>query len=239
VQDCGPAGCNADAKRCNQCVPSTSSCSVGADKVDHCGADGLPASDETCVLGCKADPAAHCAYLEPRYLPDICDLAATIPEFVVDNFTTIDTGADSTCTGGVVTQVGGPVICVVRYGSIHVTASGTLTTSGLRALALVADSAIRIEGVLDVSANGTGNGPGGGTIASGEGAGSDIGGGGAGFGTAGGNGGSRTVDGGGGRGGAQATNPALLTVLVGGTRPTRASGEPPHRKLVEPAEPRP
>jgi hypothetical protein len=221
TQDCGVAGCNADAKRCNQCVPNTDSCSISANELDHCGADGLRGIPEVCLLGCKTTPAAHCAYLEPRYLPDICDTPATNGDREVNSPVTIDTSVDSDCTGGIVMQIGAPDICVIRHGSIHVTAGGTLTASGSRALALVADRALDIAGVLDVSANGIGSGPGGGTVASGERAGSDIGGGGAGFGTAGGNGGSATVDGGGGRGGAQAMNPALLTVLVGGTRPTR------------------
>jgi hypothetical protein len=223
TQDCGVAGCNAGARRCNECVPSTDTC-TSANALEHCGADGLPANPEACLLGCKTTPAAHCAYLEPRYLPDVCDVPTTNGDLEVSGAMTIDTGVDSRCTGGIVTQTGGPDVCVVRHGSIHVTAGGTLTGAGSRALALVADSAIVIDGVLDVSANETFSGPGGGLVRSGAQAGSDTGGGGAGFGTAGAHGGSASADGGGGQGGAAGTNPSLVTVLIGGTRPTFGFG---------------
>jgi len=222
-RDCGFAGCNADAKRCNQCAPSSDACSTVANELDHCGSDGLPAGHEACLLACNNTPAAHCAYLEPRYLADICDLATTNPDFVVSSSASIDTGMDGSCTGGVVAQTGGPDICVVRHGTIVVTASGTLTASGSRALALVADSALTIDGVLDVGANTVLSGPGGGFFASGDRPSSSDGGGGAGFATAGGNGGSAMQDGGGGHGGDRATDPSLVSVLVGGARPTRAA----------------
>jgi len=221
TQECGPAGCNADAKRCNQCAPSADSCSTDPKEIDHCGRDGLPVSHDTCAIACTATPAAHCAYLEPRYLPDVCDVVATMPDFTVANVASLDDNLDNNCTGGVVAQTGGPPICVVRYGSIHIMSLATLTVVGGRALALVADSALTIDGVLDVSASGATNGPGGGA-ASGDQAQATTGGGGAGFKTNGGAGGSATVDGGGGLGGGAGTDPSLVTVLVGGTRPNNA-----------------
>src|SRR5262245_17783370 len=108
TQDCGAAGCNTDAKRCNMCVPNSVSC--GANTVDHCGADGLPASQDTCAIGCvdgNATTPAHCAYLEPRYLPDICDAVATDLDLTISNVVTFDTGLDTNCNGGVVTQQSG------------------------------------------------------------------------------------------------------------------------------------
>src|SRR5262245_22500571 len=168
TQDCGAAGCNADARRCNQCVPNAASCSTTGNALDHCGSDGLPGGQEACALGCVAGTAAHCAYLEPRYLRDVCDAVATLPDFTVTSLVTFDTGIDTSCTGGVVHQDAGRDICVVRYGSIRVTPSGTLGVLGSRALALVADSVLRIEGTLDISANGSRSGPGGSTEASGD-----------------------------------------------------------------------
>ncbi len=221
TQDCSAAGCNAGAKRCNQCTPNSDSCGTRMNEIDHCGSDGLPASPETCQLGCVATPSPHCAYLEPRYLPDVCDTAATMPSFTVDDIANFDTSLDNNCNGGVVNQDGGPAICVVRYSSIDITTTGNLTVSGVRALALVADSAITIAGVLDVGGKGSANGPGGGTVRSGAEAGSSAGGGGAGFATMGAAGGSTTADGGGGLGGGQATDPSLVTVLIGGTGPNR------------------
>ena len=165
----------------------------------------------------------HAPYLEPRYLPDVCDVAATIPEFSVTNFGNFDTSLNNNCTGGVVAQDNGPEICVVRYGSIHVEVAGGLTVSGSRALALVADSTISVDGILDVAAKADISGPGGGTLTSG-GKVSANGGGGAGFATAGGAGGGATADGGGGLGGAASIDPALLTVLLGGTEPVSQPG---------------
>ncbi len=219
TQDCGASGCNADAKRCNQCVPNSDSCGAAPNEIDHCGPDGLPAGQDACQLGCVAAPSPHCAYLEPRYLPDICDKVAALPNFTVDNIASFDTALDTNCNGGVLNQDGGPAICVVRYGSIAITSTGTLTVSGVRALALVADSDITVAGVLDVGGKGSAIGPGGGTVRSGADESSSAGGGGAGFATVGGAGGSLTADGGGGLGGGQATDPSLVTVLIGGTTP--------------------
>jgi hypothetical protein len=67
-QECGAAGCNTAAGRCNECAPDSSSC-VGANEIDHCGPDGLLVGREECSAGCISAPTPHCAYLEPRYRP--------------------------------------------------------------------------------------------------------------------------------------------------------------------------
>ncbi|HEU0032417.1 MAG TPA: hypothetical protein VFQ53_17415 [Kofleriaceae bacterium] len=217
--ECGAAGCNATAGRCNACVPDSATCA--GNTVQHCTADGALGATESCTLGCGTTPSAHCKYIEPRYdaLQDSCDALATLPSLVIDTNQSFDTAADILCTGGVRTQTSGPEICVVRYGAITISGGRTLKVTGPRAIALVADRAVTIDGVLDVSADGTTNGPGGGLIASGGKANTSVGGGGAGFRTAGGNGGSDTADGGGAPGGAPSTNPADLVSLVGGPRP--------------------
>lgn len=224
TQDCGSSGCNPDARRCNQCLPNTDSCSMSVNKIDHCGSDGLLIGQDTCSIGCIATPVAHCAYIEPRYLPNACDALASMPTFTVTGSGNFDTNLDNNCTGGLVAQAGGPTICVVRYGSIQIAQFATLTVSGGRVLALVADTGVSVDGVLDISANGRTNGPGGGGVISGAKADFSTGGGGAGFMTAGGAGGSMDADGGGGVGGGSATDPSLLTVLVGGTRPANSGG---------------
>ena len=208
----------ADVPGPDECIPNSASCGPGPNEIDRCGPDGLPAGRETCLLACETKPTPQCAYVEPRYLPDVCDAVAPMPSFTVTNFASFDTNLDNNCTGGVFNQDGGPPICIVRYGSIEIATTGTLTVSGARAIALVADSAIMVNGVLDVGGKGFASGPGGGTVSSGAKVGSD-GGGGAGFATVGGPGGSATMDGGGGLGGGKATDPSLLTVLVGGTSP--------------------
>src|ERR1044071_8363204 len=43
THDCGAPGCNATAKRCNECAPTTASCNASDHTVlDRCGTDGLP-----------------------------------------------------------------------------------------------------------------------------------------------------------------------------------------------------
>lgn len=227
---CGDAGCNEEAARCNQCPPDSARCSTDNLSVERCGADGLPAETETCPLSCTAEPDAHCTYLQPNYaaLADICDEPATMPSLEITANQTLDTNADAlVCTGGVIPQVGGPAICVLRFGTIGVAAARTLTFSGNRAVALVADSSIVINGTIDAAAEGIVNGPGGGTITSGSRPNTSIGGGGAGFRLAGGDGGSDSDNGGAQNGGAASTNPADLVAFIGGPRPQVGMGVDP------------
>lgn len=206
-----PSGCGDGG--CLPCTPTTTSCGDGV--VNICGADGVPVPSESCEFGCLQTPTAHCAHLEPRYLPSICDAPGT-GDFTIATAATLGTDLDLNCTGGVVQQSPGPDICVVRAHTINITSGGYLTGSGKRALALVADRSLNVEGTIDVSARGNISGPGGGTIASGGGPSPDRGGGGAGFGIAGAPGGSALSDGGAANGGAASMNPALLSVLIGG-----------------------
>src|ERR1041384_7836514 len=82
-------------------------------------------SDSGAVLDTNtADAKPH--YVEPRYLPDICDSAASMPVFTAGN-APFSTSLDANCTGGVVAQSNGPEICVVRYGSIRLATDVTLT----------------------------------------------------------------------------------------------------------------
>jgi hypothetical protein len=207
-------GCSASNEGCNSCRPGSSACSN--DAVEVCGDDGNPGQSTPCVVGCVSDPIAHCAYLEPKYLADICDTEA-VDDLMISTATTLSTDVDANCTGGVVSQTGAPDICVVRNRTITVTQAATLTVVGARALALVGDTSTTITGVLDVSANGRISGPGGGTSVSGGIETTANGGGGAGFLTSGGAGGSTAADGGAANGGTASTNPAQLDVLVGGT----------------------
>ena len=214
--ECG-AGCNADNGRCNTCVPGALQCT--ADGLERCGDDGLPIQ-EGCAIGCVDATVPHCAYVEPSYpaLANACDTIATLPDLTISSDTTLDTTLDATCTGAVVAQTGGPSICIVRYGTITIDTSATFTVRGTRALALVADDRLALDGILDVSADKDVSGPGGGTQISGTQASSADGGGGAGFRTAGGAGGNDTVDGGAANGGAAFTDPATSATFIGGTR---------------------
>jgi hypothetical protein len=52
--DCGAAGCNTGAQRCNECVPDTVSCNNGV--LETCDADGLLVAQDTCSAGSEASP---------------------------------------------------------------------------------------------------------------------------------------------------------------------------------------
>lgn len=211
-QSCGAPGCNATAGRCNVCVPETSSCENGVAR--SCDADGLPATEDTCKASCvepTSTTAAHCAYVQPRFLPNICDEPTSASDFVVDSSVSIDTGLAATCNGGLVNQTGGPTLCVMRYNSFRIDAGRTLTVVGSRALAVVTDGPLEILGTLHAGAAGTTNGPGGGTLVSGTNHSNLNGGGGAGFRQQGGNGGGGTAGGG-------TLDPLNIASLIGGPR---------------------
>lgn len=230
VQPCDHA-CQ-DAIGCIACAPSTSAC-VG-NTIQECGADGRVAKLTTCSLSCVADPAPHCAYISPRYLPDVCDALATDAELHITSSGTIDTDAQTSCNGGVVPQSTGPSICVMRYGTITIDSGATLSfiastgTTGTpgNLLAMVADGDLTIHGTLDIGARSGASGPGGGDQTSGGGpANLGTGGGGAGFKNAGAAGGSLSADGGAQNGGSAATmDPSLLASLVGGSAASGGGG---------------
>lgn len=207
------------------CDPGTVEACLG-DAALTCNASGDGYDRVLCELGCVDSPSRHCAYIEPRYVPDVCDSPAIDESLMVSSSGSFDPNLDSNCTGGLVQQPGAPDICVVHYRRISVLGGTTLTMIGVdgktgRAVALVADDDLQIEGTLDVSAHGDTNGPGGGVIQSGGdfyfvSTTSCIGGGGAGGRTAGGPGGSFTTNGGAANGGLAMADPALLAALMGG-----------------------
>lgn len=175
--------------------------------------------------GCNACDTADCEKrIIPRYLPTICETLAAQPELKISTDRTLNTSTDLECTS-VVAQPSGPEICVLHYNSITLERNRTYTVTGTRAVALVADYALVIDGLVDISATGGTNGPGGGLVKSGSGE-QSAGGGGAGARDAGGSGGTTAV-GGAGNGGATGANPASLVELFGGTQATRTIHSPP------------
>lgn len=215
---CG-GGCNADASRCNTCVPEAATCSADRMAVTSCAADGLAVTTESCALGCVGTtPTAstHCGHIAPAYLDTVCDQPATLPSLDITSATTLDTNLTTTCTGGIVTQAAGAEICVIRYGTI--TIGQSLRVTGSRAVAFVADRDLVVSATVDLSAVGGVSGPGGGRTLSGERVGVGRGGGGAGFKHAGANGGALTMPSGGIGGVALVPTPAA-TGFLGGPRP--------------------
>lgn len=187
------------------------SCSTSGDTYDMLACKYGCGDDAAGCLPCPLTPKECAPQIIPKYLPEICNNPASAAALTIGAATTLNTSDDASCNGGVVAQTNAPDICVLRYDTVTIERNHTLTVTGSRALAIVADGQLLVDGVLDLSANGHQNGPGGGFLQSG------LAGGGAGFKTAGANGGTATLDGGANNGGAATENPALHTELAGGT----------------------
>lgn len=216
-------GCNMTERRCNDCVPDAMSCTTDMMSVQQCSPDGRTQNvADACAAGCNpgdGSVAAHCTYLQPAWLPDICDMPAADDTFAPNASATISTALDTNCSSIVVQMANGnpigPQICVIRAKTVTIANAITTTFTGNRAIALVADSQLTVAGTIDVGAINASNTPGPGLAGGNGGAPSSTGGGGgAGFGTAGGNGGS-TSTGGGGAGGAT-TDPSTRAFFAGG-----------------------
>lgn len=221
------------------CTAGTIETCLGDDALT-CNATGDGYERVPCELGCKTEPAPHCGYIEPRYLPDVCDLPAESETLIISSSASFDPNLDSNCNGGIVAQTGAPGICVVRFRKIEITADAELRITGKadtvkpenvgRSIAFVADDELTIGGVLDVGAKGVVNGPGAGLVLSGGGTlvsspTVHVAAGGAGGKTPGASGGSASADGGANNGGIATSDPAFLAVLLGGAAAWRSSQE--------------
>jgi hypothetical protein len=116
----------------------------------------------------------------PKFAPAVCQTPSTSGELMIAATSPTNSDDALVCNGGVVTQVGAPDICILRFSKITIATSGILKVSGLRAVALVADGEVNIAGLLDVSADLGADGPAGGRTSDGASTGTN-GGGGAGF----------------------------------------------------------
>jgi hypothetical protein len=229
-------GCDPAANGCNSCAPAALSCD--GNTLVTCGSDGAVAASVECLAGCVDGSGAsspHCAYLQPRYVPDVCDTPATGSSLDIVNSETFDSDLDVNCNGGLGSQIAASDICIVHYGTITVEATGALQLfsstnqmngTGGRSFMFVSDGDLTISGTVDAS-GGIGqsgvaySGPGGGVTVSGSTASiGSAGGGGAGFKTAGGSGGE--VGGIAFNAGQAEQDPALLVSFVGG--PTTGAG---------------
>jgi hypothetical protein len=207
---------NADAAP--TCAPSTLACNADGKTLERCDANGVLEPKETCSLSCvdaTSSTTAHCAHIVAPYLASVCDTPATAASVALTGGT-LDPGLDASCTM-IVSQSGGPDICVVRADTIAITSSvtipGPVGSEPDRVIAFVADHDLVLSGSLDLSAHGASRGPGGGEVVSGVPGSGTAGGGGAGSFTFGGSGGNQTA------GNGSAGGPAIappLALLMGG-----------------------
>jgi hypothetical protein len=189
------------------------------DRALTCNTAGTNYDLVDCPYGCDAGGCKPCNSTEcekhiiPRYLPSVCDELWPGDPVTISADASIDTTNSLNCSD-VVAQAGGVDICVLRYSTLTIATNKVLTVVGSRAVALVADRDLKVDGILDVSANATTSGPGGGVVKSGACVGMVGGGGGAGYRTTGGSGGGSA---GAGNGGTVAANPPTVVDLRGGT----------------------
>lgn len=216
---CSVGGEVCEMERCGQVGERR--CDVANPRgIQVCDDAGTWSSAETCDLACVPEGAgaARCGRLQPSIaaLAAICDGPATDDVMLDSELLATDANRCTTVVG----QTNGPAICVVRAHRITVRAGAQLRATGTRALALVSDLDLDVQGTIDVSANNAADGPGGGGArTSGVAVNTGRGGGGAGFRTAGGDGGGAQSSGG------AAVDPAPYDVLVGGYRaPSDSNG---------------
>jgi hypothetical protein len=230
--NCGGAGCQGGV--CNSCTPNTTSCQ--GDKLVMCNANGSIASTTDCALGCSTTNGAHCKVMTPSYgvgLP-----SGSLPALAVTDNATLDItncptsakltiGTTETVINGSPqlsqkTQSGGPPICIVRFGSINVASTFTLTivnnASPGHVVSLQSVGDVSVAGTITFTNLATGPSPGGSVSVIGPTADNadkyGPGGGGAGGARAGGAGGKWSTTNGGGGGAAVTT---ILTLLTGGS----------------------
>lgn len=216
-------GCSATAGGCIPCLPNMQACGDGM--LYSCDTTGS-ATAVACDVGCVDSPTPHCGAIDPRHLPGVCDQPAQASR-VVGSSTTLDTSIDTNCTA-IVSQTGGPGICVLRYKSFQLASAATLRVSSApqggavnnvknRPIAIVVDDELIIDGLLDASGGSGVPSPGGGFATSGGTTQAGTNGlGGAGFATPGGNGGTFQADGGAQNGGPALPNPISTAVFTGG-----------------------
>ncbi len=201
-----------------------------------CSETGTDIDETACEFGCGETGCLPCntpdcqpaeKHIIPKFVPTACDDLATTSLDVAED-TTFDTSNDETCSA-IVTQTTGPDICVVHHESITIASNRTLRVTGERAIALVADREFAVGGIIDASADGDKNGPGGGSRSSGMGGtvvnNIDVvaGGGGAGNRTRGGNGANETTNGGVANGGDAELNQTTLDELLAGPQAAKSA----------------
>ncbi|MFN0246758.1 MAG: hypothetical protein ACKV2T_07600 [Kofleriaceae bacterium] len=136
-----------------------------SDVLSVCGTDNMIERTEQCHLGCFDQ--TRCNLITPSSgLASAVDQAATQADITLPDGTTIntDTGVVTGLQGTIavatstVTQAGAPSIRILVAKTFTL---GSLRVSGSLPLAIVADTKITVQGVVDISADGATAGPGG------------------------------------------------------------------------------
>lgn len=205
-----PSDCPSATPQCNPegtCVECLETSECGNQVCGDSGQCVACIANEECDVGFCSEGTCRTSII-PKYLPSVCDAEAAADLQLPP---TVDTNDGTVCTQILSQGVGLPDVCVVHAKTI--VTNGTVTVTGSRALALVADREITIAGTIDAAAKLSVPGPGV-TTSSGGAASQNAGGGGAGFQTDGADGGLAT------NAGAATPDPAALPTFSGGVSGT-------------------
>lgn len=147
--------CSAEAAGCF-CEPNTSSCS--GDVAIECDGDGV-SQVRNCALGCDEN-SERCVDVAPSNdLGSYLDQAAAAPDVVLTDGATIDTDAGTIENGdGALVEVPSFQIAApeggvaVRVFAVRSLSMGDTAVNGARALAIVSDGDVLIDGIVRVLA---------------------------------------------------------------------------------------
>ena len=174
TQNCGAAGCQGGV--CNSCTPNTTTCN--GDTLTVCNSGGTIASTTTCALGCSTSGSTHCKALVPSF--GVPAPSGSLPNLAITADSTLDItncanlsvnltiGTTTTAVPSTqilnVSQTNGPPICVLKYGTITINASTTLTVTNSSTtgnmLALEATGNFDISGTISFYNSARGRSPG-------------------------------------------------------------------------------
>jgi hypothetical protein len=157
-----PPDCPVD--RCG-CTAGATTCTMNVLSV--CNSDGASQTMTNCDVGCESDGTACKTFVPSNGLAPSFSGASALPALVIPDGANIDTdtGVVSSSDGTVVHD--GSVSSLVTFGSltIRVFAAPTLAlhsikVNGTLPIAFVAATTIDVDGLVDVSADGSNAGPG-------------------------------------------------------------------------------
>lgn len=152
-----PSDCPSATPQCNAegvCVECLETSECGNQVCGSTGQCVACIANDECDTGFCSEGTCRSSII-PKYLPNICDTESSSDLLLPP---TLDTSDGTGCTEILSQGVGLPDICVVHAKSI--TVSGTVRVTGSRALALVADQTLEVEGALEAGGKGSQPGPG-------------------------------------------------------------------------------
>ena len=164
-----PPGCPADV--CG-CAPGAATC--GSGELTTCNADGSSTTTTSCALGCGSDGLACASFTPSNGLAPILTEASAEPDVSIPSGTTINTDDGTIMTsGGMSLMIANSLVVQangipIRALAAHSFTIADVTVVGASPIAFVAATDIALNGILDVSANGSVSGPGASTTCDGD-----------------------------------------------------------------------